>query len=181
MLQKLTQPPFEPREECTRKLLTWKTVFLLVLASGKRSSEIHAWTYDRTLSLGDWDQAQLTPSPFFIAKDQLAREGPQSISPVIIPSMKWNQDSQNMDILLCPVRALKCYLDRTKDSRLGGQLLFVSNKLGQSKDIQCSAISASWIKNAIQFCYSKVDMEFIRIKAHDVRAFGASKAFYGGT
>ena len=154
VLQKLTQPPFEPKEECTLKLLTWKTVFLLALALGKRCSEIHAWTYDRTLSLGDWEQVQLTPSPCFIAKNQLAREGPQSISPVIIPSLKCDQDSQNTDILLCPVRALKCYLDRTKDSRSSRQLFFVSYMVGHSKDIQCST-SSSWIKNTIQFCYPR--------------------------
>ena len=56
VVQRLTQLPFEPTEECTQKLLTWKTVFLLALGSGKRRSKIHAWTYDGTLSLGDWDQ-----------------------------------------------------------------------------------------------------------------------------
>ena len=134
VLQKLIQPPFEPNEECTLKLLTWKTVFLLALASGKRHSEIHAWTYDGTLSLGDWDQVQLTPSPSFIAKNQQAKEGPNIISPVIIKSLKCDQDPQNTDILLCPVKALKCYLDRTKDSRSGRQLLFVSYKLGQHEE-----------------------------------------------
>ena len=44
VLQKLTQPPFQPKEECTRKLITWKKVFLLTLASGKSSSKIHVWT-----------------------------------------------------------------------------------------------------------------------------------------
>ena len=155
VLHKLTQPPFEPQEECTLKLLTWKTVFLLALASGKMRSEIHAWTYDGTLSLGNWEQVQLTPSPFFIAKNQLAKEGPNIASPVIIPALKCDQDSQNMDILLCPVRALKCYLDRTKETRTSRRLLFISYKLGHSKDIQCSTIS-SWIKNTTQFCYSKV-------------------------
>ena len=42
VLQRLTQPPFEPQEEAGLKFLTWKTVFLLALASGKRRSEIHA-------------------------------------------------------------------------------------------------------------------------------------------
>ena len=183
VLHKLTQPPFEPQEECTLKLLTWKTVFLLALASGKRRSEIHTWTYDGTLSLGNWEQVQLTPSPSFIAKNQLAKEGPNSVSPVIIPALKCDQDPQNMDILLCPVRALKCYLDRTQETRTGRHLLFISYKLGHSKDIQCSTIS-SWLKNTIQFCYSKVesaDMVLTGVKAHDVRAFAASKAFYGGT
>ena len=145
VLQRLTQPPFEPQEEAALKFLTWKKVFLLALTSGKRRSEIHAWTLDGLLCLGDWDQIQLSPSPSFIAKNQLAKEGPQSISPVVIPGLKCSQDSPDTDVLLCPVRALQCYLDRTKDSRGGRQLLFISYKLGHSKDIQCSTIS-SWIK-----------------------------------
>ena len=144
--QRLTQPPFEPQEEAALKFLTWKTVFLLALASGKRWSEIHAWTLDGLLCLGDWDQIQLSPSPSFIAKNQLVKEGLQSISLVVIPALKCSQDSPDTDVLLCPVRALQCYLDRTKDSRGGRQLLFISYKLGHSKDIQCSTIS-SWIKN----------------------------------
>ena len=67
--------------------------------------------------------------------------------------------------------------------RGGRQLLFISYKLGHSKDIQCSTIS-SWIKNARKFCYTKADnadMDLVGVKAHDVRAFVASKAFYGGT
>ena len=122
------------------------------------------------LCLGDWDQIQLSPSPSFIAKNQLSKEGPQSISPVVIPAWKCSQDSPDTDVLLCPVRALQCYLDRTKDSRGGRQLLFISYKLGHSKDIQCSTIS-SWIKNTIKFCYTKVDnadMDLVGVKAHDV-------------
>ena len=71
VLHQLKQPPFEPLEEAPHKYVTWKTVFLLALASGKRRSEIHAWTLDGLLCLGDWDQIQLTPSPSFIAKNQL--------------------------------------------------------------------------------------------------------------
>ena len=182
VLQRLTQPPFEPQEEAALKFLTWKTVFLLALASGKRRSEIHTCTLDGLLCLGDWDQIQLSPSPSFIAKNQLAKEGLQSISPVVIPALKCSQDSPDTDVLLCLVRALQCYLDRTKDSRGGRQLLFISYKLGHSKDIQCSTIS-SWIKNTIKFCYTKADnadMDLVGVKAHDVRAFAASKAFYGG-
>ena len=103
-------------------------------------------------------------------------------SPVVIPALKCSQDSPDTDVLLCPVRALQCYLDRTKDSRGGRQLLFISYKLGHSKDIQCSTIS-SWIKNTIKFCYTKADnadMDLVGVKAHDVRAFAASMAFYGG-
>ena len=110
VLHRLTQPPFVPQEEVD---------FLLALASEKRCSEIHAWTLDELLCLGDWEQLQLVPSPSFIAKNQLAEDGLQSISPVVIPPLKYNQDFQDMDILLFPVRAPMCYPDRTRDSRGG--------------------------------------------------------------
>ena len=157
-------------------------VFLLALASGKRRSEIHAWTLDGLLCLGEWDQIQLTPSPSFIAKNQLAKEGNQAVSPVVIPALATPQNDSNEDALLCPVRALSTYLKLTADLRQDKALLFVSYKQGHSKDIQCSTIS-SWIKNTIKYCYSRVensDMDLLGVKAHDVRAFAASKAFYGG-
>ena len=100
---------------------------------------------------------------------------------MVIPTLKYNQGSKDTDILLCPIRALRCYLDRTRDLRGDRQLLFISFKQGHTKDIQCSTIS-SWIKNTIKFCYSKVDsadMDLLGVKANDVRAFVASKAFYG--
>ena len=182
VLHQLKQPPFEPLEEASLKYATWKTVFLLALASGKRRSEIHAWTMDGLLCLGDWDQIQLTPSPIFIAKNQLAREGTQTISPVVIPALKTTQDDRDTDILLCPVRALSIYLKLTAELRQDKTLLFISYKQGHSKDILCSTIS-SWIKNTVKFCYSKAgdtDMDSLGVRAHDVRAFAASKAFYGG-
>ena len=43
VLHQLTKAPFEPLRKASLKHLTFKTVFLLALASGKRRSEIHAW------------------------------------------------------------------------------------------------------------------------------------------
>ena len=43
VLHQLTKAPFEPIKEASLKYLTFKTVFLLALGSGKRRSEIHAW------------------------------------------------------------------------------------------------------------------------------------------
>ena len=42
VLHQLTKAPFEPIKEASLKHLTFKTVFLLALGSGKRRSEIHA-------------------------------------------------------------------------------------------------------------------------------------------
>ena len=43
VLHQLTKAHFEPIKEASLKHLTFKTVFLLALGSGKRKSEIHAW------------------------------------------------------------------------------------------------------------------------------------------
>ena len=42
VLHQLTKPPFEPLRKASLKHLTFKTVFLLALGSGKHRSEIHA-------------------------------------------------------------------------------------------------------------------------------------------
>ena len=43
VLHQLSKVHFEPIKEASLKHLTFKTVFLLALASRKRRSEIHAW------------------------------------------------------------------------------------------------------------------------------------------
>ena len=43
VLHQLTKTLFDPSKEASLKHLTFKTVFLWALGSGKRRSEIHAW------------------------------------------------------------------------------------------------------------------------------------------
>ena len=183
VLLALTRVPFEPLAKADLKILTFKTVFLLALASGKRRSEIHAWTFDSFSRKRDWSEVTFSPSTAFIAKNQLASEGPLAIQPVVIPALKPTLDpSLVQDKSLCPVRALRYYLDKTKDLRKGKKLLFVAIKEGYSKDISKATIS-SWIKQSIILAYQKSDQEVqnvSQVKAHEVRALAASLAFKGG-
>ena len=116
VLHQLTQSPFEPLRKVSLKHLTFKTVFLLALGSGKRRSEIHAWVHRNIRHQEDWANVSLFPSPCFLSKNQLAKEGPSSVAPVIIPALAPTLDkSLKEDRTLCPVRALRYYLDKTKD------------------------------------------------------------------
>ena len=182
VLNELTKAPFEPMKDTDLKHLTLKT-FLLALASGKRRSEIHAWVANKVSNLGQWEKVALFPSSDFIAKNQLAREGSQSVSPVTIPALTTIVDRQfKEDRTLCPVRALRYYLDRTKDLRGSRSLLFISFKKGHTSDIRPATLS-SWLKQTILLCYKQADqqaLDLVQAKAHDIRAFAASKAFYGG-
>ena len=183
VLHQLTKAPFEPLKEASLKHLTFKTVFLLALGSGKRRSEIHAWLHKNIRHQSDWSKVSLYPSPSFLSKNQLAKEGPGSVAPVVIPALAPSLDrSLKGDRSLCPVRALRYYLDRTSDLRQNKELVFVSFKKGFDKDISPATIS-SWIKQTVILCYELSDQEALtlhQVKAHDVRAFAASKAFQSG-
>ena len=183
VLHQLTKAPFEPLRKASLKHLTFKTVFLLALGSGKRRSEIHAWLYKNIRHQESWSQVSLYPSPSFLSKNQLARDGPASVAPVVIPALAPTLDrSLSEDRSLCPVRALRYYLDKTKDLRQGKDLVFVSFRKGFHKDIVPATIS-SWIKQTVLLCYQLSDQlaqELHQVRAHDVRAFTASQAFQGG-
>ena len=71
VLNELTKVLFEPMKDTDLK-----TAFLLALAS----SEIHAWVAKKVSNLGQWEKVTLFLSSDFIAKNQLAREGSQSVS-----------------------------------------------------------------------------------------------------
>ena len=183
VLHQLTKAPFDSLKEASLKHLTFKTVFLLALGSGKRRSEIHAWLHKNIRHQSDWSKVFLYPSPSFLSKYQLAKEGPDSVAPVVIPGLAPSLDrSLKGDRSLCPVRALRYYLDRTADLRQNKELVFVSFKKGFDKDISPATIS-SWIKQTVVLCYELSDQEALtlhQVKAHDVRAFAASKAFQSG-
>ena len=111
VLHQLTKAPFEPLKEASVKHLTFKTVFLLALGSGKRRSEIHAWQQKNIRHQSDWSKVSLYPSPSFLSKNQLAKEDPDSVAPVVIPALAPTLDkSLKSDRSLCPVRSLRYYL-----------------------------------------------------------------------
>ena len=120
----ITKAPFEPIKEASLKYLTFKTVFLLAQGSGKRRSEILAWQNRNIRHQSDWSKVSLYPSPSFLSKNQLAKEGPDCVAPVVIPALAPTLDrSLKSDRSLCPVRALRYYLDRTSDLRQNKELV----------------------------------------------------------
>ena len=159
VLHQLTRAPFEPMRKASLKHLTFKTVFLLALGSNKRRIEIHAWLYKNIKHQENWSKVSLYPSPIFLSKNQLAREGPSCVAPVVISALAPTLDkSLQEDKTLCLVTALRCYLDRTKDLREGKDLVFVCFMKSFHKDIVPATIS-SWIKQTVLLYYQLSDEE----------------------
>ena len=125
------------------KHLTLITAFLLALASGKRRSEIHAWVANKVSNLGQWEKVALHPSSDFIVKNQLTESVSQSVSLVTVHAPTTIVDRQfKEERTLCAIQALRYYLDRTKDLRGSGSLLFISFKKGHTSDIRPTSLSS---------------------------------------
>ena len=59
---------------------------------------------------------------------------------------------------------------------------FISSKKGHTSDIRPATLP-SWLKQTILPCYKQADqqaLDLVQVKAHDIRAFTASKAYDGG-
>lgn len=176
VLWSLTKAPYEPISQASLLHVTWKTVFLLTLASAKRRSEIHALSVeDGHLRFNASDgSVTLLCQPGFLSKTQLPSIAP---SPFTIPSLARSCGSEDEDRLLCPVRALKAYLQRVKPFRGRRKRLFVPVKGGA--EVSASSISR-WIASTIKKAYSSLssaDLAFLQIKAHELRALSSSWAY----
>jgi hypothetical protein len=96
------------------KFLTFKTVFLLALASGRRRSEIHALQCDIQRT-ENWSEISLFSDSNFIAKTQLAAEGAAVLKPLTLSALtKFVGPELQEDRSLCVVRAVRYYFKENK-------------------------------------------------------------------
>ena len=185
VLNLLCNPPFEPLQTATLKCLTFKTVFLFALASGRRRSEIHSldfhslkWSEQNGVTL-----LSISPVLGFLPKNQRSTDSkPQNI---VIPSLPCGSEaniSSTQDQLLCPIRSIIKYIDRTKEMRHDKQKLFISYLPSKVGDI-CSITISSWLRNTIQMAYSTNGDDSSTpkgIRPHQIRSAAASWALKGG-
>ena len=123
VLDCLKESPSEPMSSCSLKCLTRKTVFLITLASGRRRSEIHALSASSGSVNFSADKSSIKVNffPGFLAKNQVPSVEGISLE---IPSL--SRDKGHSGTLLCPVRALRFYMRRTRSFRRKRKRLFIS-------------------------------------------------------
>ena len=181
VLNSLIKEPYEPLGQISLQNLTFKTVFLLALASGRRRSEIHAFSIEESclrFARGYTSVTLLTESTF-LAKNQVLNNPPQKI---VIPSLIPFTGRDTPEYTLCPVRSLKAYVARTTDPtiRRGRKRLFIPFNTENEKDLSARSIS-TWLSKVIRRAYEDANnqsLALVNIKAHEVRAMAASWAFF---
>ena len=179
VLSMLRLPPFENLENPSRvdlKFLTWKTCFLLTLASGARRSEIHALAFDRIQWSRDRRRVTLRPCMGFMAKNHVARDPSTAFSGFSLTAM--DEGLPLYERALCPVRALRLYLQRTERVRGDRNALFLPLTSKPDGSV-CRNTISSWIKQTILMAYETAGsdanpLQLVSARAHEVRAFSAS-------
>ena len=149
VLQSLTGAPYEPLRTCEERFLAQKTLFLLALASAKRIGELHALSY-RVSHTRDWGEVSFAFVTGFVAKTQ----DPSSLAPRFegfsLPALTNARKNRN-GRLLCPVRAVNVYLDRTAPHRPRCERLFVT--AGRSKKEISKTTVSFWLRKTISRAY----------------------------
>ena len=178
LLYCLSKEPYEPLDKISMQLLSFKTFFLVLLASGRRRSDVHALDVSRV----EFDQNDgfviLYPSRSFLPKTRAATEGSAAFSPIKIQSLKAFVGINEPDSCLCPVRAVREYISRTREVRRGRNQLFISVQPNRSSDISTQTLS-HWVKGLIQQVYKTADIDALRtykVSAHQVRHISMSLA-----
>ena len=177
VLGALVSPPYEPLEQAELKALSLKTLFLLALSSARRVGELHA------LSVGDecmrWKAGNsgvfLWPNPFFLPKILSVAALNQ-----VIELHAFGQDG-SPDALLCPVRALRAYVERTRTLRRGTSQLFVCFGRGRLGLAVSKQRLAHWLVETIAAAYGSRNFPVPEgLVGHSTRCVATSWAAFRG-
>ncbi|KAJ8043910.1 TBC1 domain family member 10B [Holothuria leucospilota] len=169
VLTTLSLPPYEPMHNSTLELLTYKTLFLIAAASARRRSELHALTTKKGFIRFSQSGVFLIPDPSFLTKKETISFTPGEI---YLPSIS-SASSISEDKRVCPVRALKWYLEKTRLIRTSERLFLIPRSPFNpaSKDTL-----SRWLVKLITPHSSPDDP----VLAHQLRAHASSKAWFSG-
>ena len=177
VLSALCKSPFEPLDTVDVLHLSFKTAFLIAWGTASRVSELHALCMDGDhLQWGkDGAWVDLTAGMNFMAKNQRVQHPPRRFR---LQALE-RSDPEGGDAPLCPVRALRTYLDRTKATRGDQTRLFLRLKGSNQAGASLQTL-ARWLRETIRICYEAEAPRQVAdtqgCHAHELRAVAASLA-----
>ncbi len=146
VLAAIIEPPYEPLHHATLKDLTLKTLslFLIATASARRVSELHALCTVPPFLIERPGSFTLTTNPAFLPKT--AMEGVLSSDIELSAFHPAPQSELERGLrLMCPVRALRYYLQCTQPLRGINTVLFAH----WEEDRAPRPVSTHWISSAL--------------------------------
>ncbi len=178
VLRALITAPFEPLPSVELKFLSMKTLLLTALASIKRVGDLQAFSVDDScLQFGPADSsATLRPRPGYVPKVPTTPFRDQVVNLQALPP----EEADPALALLCPVRALRQYTDRTQSFRTSEQLFVCYGGQQKGKAVSKQRM-AHWIVDAITLAYEAQGVPCpLRLRAHSTRGVTSSWALARG-
>ncbi len=155
-----------------------KTLLLVALASIKRVEDLQAFSVDEScLEFGPGDgHVLLSPRPSYVPKVPTTPFRDQVVSLQALPL----EEADPALALLCPVRALRLYTDRTQSLRTSDQLFVCYGGQQKGKAVSKQRM-AHWIVDAITLAYQAQGVPCpLRLRAHSTRGVASSWALARG-
>ena len=150
------------------------TAFLLLLASARRCSDIHA-IHPRKILWKDDGAVILTPFPGYLPKIMSTAEGNVRYSPIEIKPLG-SHARNTSDARLCPVKALRTYHDWANSVAPDRDRFWISAR-GKHNPVVKSTL-ASWVRNLIKEAHQDAaapgEEAQTNARVHELRGIAAS-------
>ena len=170
VLRHLMSSAYEPLESLSLQALTKKALFLVAVTTAKRVGELQA-LFKCVSSVGD--NLVVSYLPHFVAKtEHMDAPLPRSFR---VRALREFAVVLEEGSLLCPVRALQAYLDRTKLAAACASTLFVSPH-SPSRVISKNAVSF-FLREVISKAGAVRGDEGPPLRAHSIRGMSTSAVF----
>ena len=183
VLESRCRPPFEPLDVADIKWLSLKVSFLLAVASTRRVGELHALSVSELCLrwLPEDSGVILRPNPAFLPKVLLPQFVNQSIHLAAFqPPFNHSDTDGGRSHLLCPVRALKCYVKSTASFRQTDQLFVCYGEVRKGASLSKQRLSR-WIVETIKLAYDRSHQPLpVGVTCHSTRAVSSSWATLRG-
>ena len=178
VLNALVKDPFEPLASCQLKWLSAKLAVLMALTTAGRASELCALTTKGLVLSAGGLRATVFPNPEFTPKTVtiLYRRAPV-VFEAFHPSPVSEEEKRLH--LLCPVRAIRIYLERTNSFRRSEQLLVCYARGNKGKALSSQRL-AHWLVDGISEAYVRSNIPVPRLTAHSTRGAATSVAVLSG-
>ncbi|XP_052450263.1 uncharacterized protein LOC128011656 [Carassius gibelio] len=182
VLEALSQHPFEPLEAIGLKFLSLKTALLLALVSAKRVSDLQALSVSPSclqFSAG-FTRVSFRPNPAFVPKVVDSSYRCQTTDLAAFHPPPFSSPEEGRLNALCPVRALRVYVERTAGFRKNDQLFVSWATPHKGKPLSRQRLS-HWIVEAISLAYAcRGSQPPEGLRAHSTRGMATSWALLRG-
>ncbi len=150
VLAGLQRGPFKPLDSVELKFLSLKTALLISLTSIKRVGDLQAFSVSEECLVFRpvYSHVVLRPRPGYVPKVPTMPFRNQVVNLQALPS----EEADPALALLCPVRALRIYVDRTWSVRSSEQLFVCHGGQQKGKAVSKQRL-AHWIVEAVALVY----------------------------